>query len=75
MLRGIIRQLMALALVPQQHVASLFAELGEEVRDADNPELLDLFDYFNDQWMRGTSVWNVFEVSDRTNNYSEGDRT
>ncbi|CAF0881500.1 unnamed protein product [Adineta ricciae] len=72
MIRSTIRQVMALALVPEQYVASLFAELGSELREAEHPALLDFLKYFTDQWMHNTSMWNVFGVSDRTNNYSEG---
>ena len=72
MIRSTIRQMMALALVPEQYVASLFADLGQELNDTGHPALLDFLKYFTDQWMHNTSTWNVFGISDRTNNYSEG---
>ena len=72
MMRSVIRQMIALAVVPEQHVPSLFAELGQELNDVERLELFSLFKYFTDQWMRNVSNWNVSDVSDRTKNYSEG---
>lgn len=72
MIRSTIRQMMALALVPEQYVESLFADLSQELTDTEYPALLDFLTYFTDQWMHKTSTWNVFGISDRTNNYSEG---
>ncbi|CAF1623485.1 unnamed protein product [Didymodactylos carnosus] len=72
MIRCVIRQMMALALVPEQYVQSLFVDLGEELNDDVREELANLFKYFNDQWMRQISMWNVCEVLDKTNNFSEG---
>jgi hypothetical protein len=31
-----------------------------------------LFKYFTDYWLQRTSMWNVFDIPDRTNNFSEG---
>ncbi len=64
--------MMALALVPQQEVAPLFTSLGQELSDLEREELAELFQYFNDHWMRQISIWNVFDTSERTNNFSEG---
>ena len=72
MIRSTIRQMMALALVPEQYVESLFADLSQELTDAEHPALPAFLTYFNGQWMQKTSMWNVFGISDRTNNYSEG---
>jgi hypothetical protein len=72
MIRSTIRQMMALALVPEQYVESLFADLSQELTDTEHPALLDFLTYFTDQWMHKTSTWNVFGISDRTNNHSEG---
>ncbi|CAF1300987.1 unnamed protein product [Rotaria sordida] len=72
MVRSVIRRMMALALVPPEHVPSLFARLGEELNPEERDELLGLFKYFNSQWMKQIPMWNVFDISDRTNNYSEG---
>jgi hypothetical protein len=72
MTRSVIRQMMALALVPQQEVAPLFASLGQELSDLEREELAELFQYFNDYWMRQIPMWNVFDTSERTNNFSEG---
>ena len=72
MIRSVIRQMMALALVPEEFVPQLFANLDQELTESDRLDLSNLFKYFNNQWMRNVGVWNVFNVSDRTNNYSEG---
>ena len=72
MIRSTIRQMMALALVPEQHVESLFADLSQELTDTEHPALLHFLTYFTNQWMHRTSTWNVFGISDRTNNHSEG---
>jgi hypothetical protein len=72
MIRSVIRQMMALALVPEEYVPQLFANLGQELTESDRLDLSNLFKYFDNQWMRNLAIWNVFNVSDRTNNYSEG---
>jgi len=72
MIRSVIRQMMALALVPEPHVPSLFDNLGQELDDAERDELSDLFKYFKDYWMRQIPVWNVFNIPEKTNNFSEG---
>ena len=41
MIRSTIRQMMALALVPEQYVESLFADLSQELTDAEHPALPD----------------------------------
>ncbi|CAF1273072.1 unnamed protein product [Rotaria sordida] len=48
MIRSVIRQMMALALVPEQYIPSLFANLGQELNGSECNELSDLFKYFND---------------------------
>lgn len=72
MVRSTIRQMMALALVPPDHVPHLFACLGEELNPDERDELTCLFNYFNSQWMKQISMWNAFDLSDRTNNFSKG---
>ncbi|CAF2922927.1 unnamed protein product [Rotaria sp. Silwood2] len=63
---------MALALVPEQYVSALFSGLGQELNDYERNELNDLFKYFNDYGMYQISLWNVFDVPEKTNNFSEG---
>jgi len=72
MVRNVIKQAMALALVPPIHVQVLFNELGQELNDDEREEISGLLHYFNDHWMRQVSTWNVYEIPDRKNNYSEG---
>ncbi|CAF4309143.1 unnamed protein product [Rotaria magnacalcarata] len=72
MIRSVTRQMMTLTLVPEQYVPSLFANLGQEISDSERDELAGLFKYFNDYWMRRISVWNVFDVLEKTNNFSKG---
>jgi hypothetical protein len=71
-IRSVIRRMMALALVPPDHVSSLYARLGEELNSEDRDQLADLFKYFNSQWMKQIPIWNVYDILDRTNNFSDG---
>ena len=72
MIRSVIRQMMALALVPAQQVPPLFGDLGQELTDVERLELFNLFKHFTGHWMRNVSTWTVSDISDRTDNYSEG---
>ena len=72
MMRSVIRQMMALALVPEQYIPSLFDNLGKDLNDSERDELSPLLKYFSHYWMRQISIWNVFDIPDKTNNYSEG---
>jgi hypothetical protein len=56
MIRSVVRQMMALALVPEQYAPSLFAGLGQELTDSERGELADLFKYFSGHWMRQISM-------------------
>ncbi|CAM2727523.1 unnamed protein product [Rotaria socialis] len=71
-MRSVIRQLMALALVPHEHVSLLFDHLLEGLDEHEREQLDGIFKYFETQWLRQTNMWIVFSISDRTNNYSEG---
>ena len=71
MIRSTSRQMMPLALVPPDRIPYLFARLGEELKPEEHDELKCLFNYFNSQWMKQISTWNIFDLSDRTNNFSE----
>jgi len=72
MIRSVIRQMMALTLVSEKYVPSLFYNLGKDLDDSERDELSRLFKYFKNQWMRQISMWNVFDIPDKTNNFSEG---
>lgn len=73
MVRSVIRRMMALALVPEEFVRQLFSNLAQELTESDCEEdLSGLFNYFDRQWMGNLAAWNVFNVSDKTNNYCEG---
>lgn len=63
-IRGVIQQMMALTVGPQQHIPSLCADIEQE--------LADFFRYFNKQWMHQIPMWNVFDIPERTNNFIEG---
>ncbi|CAF4218278.1 unnamed protein product [Rotaria sp. Silwood2] len=47
MIRNVIKQAMALALVPPSHVQVLFNELGQELNDDEREEISGLLQYFN----------------------------
>ncbi|CAF1598010.1 unnamed protein product, partial [Didymodactylos carnosus] len=71
MICSTVRQMMALALVPEQFVPSLFPHIGEDLDDPDRDELSDLFKYFDGYWMRQIPIWNVSSLCQRTNNTCE----
>ncbi|CAF2043989.1 unnamed protein product, partial [Rotaria magnacalcarata] len=54
------------------YVPSLSADLGQELSDSERDELADSFKYVNDYWMRRISTWDVFDVPEKMNNFSEG---
>ncbi|CAF3367350.1 unnamed protein product [Rotaria socialis] len=72
MIFSFIRQMMVLVLVPVQYVPSLSADLVQELRDSERDELAGLFKYVNDYWMHRISVWDVFDVPEKMNSFSEG---
>lgn len=71
-IRSVIRQMMALALVPVEYVQQLFSDLVEAMNTDDHQTLSSLFTYFEKQWIKQIPNWNVYDILDRTNNYSEG---
>ena len=72
MARNVIKQAMALALVPPSYVQVLFNELDQELNDDEREEISGLLQYFKNHWVRQISIWNIYEILDRTNNDSEG---
>lgn len=71
MIRIVIRRMMALALVPAEFVLTLFDDIVNGLAEYELDELSPLIKYFEDYWLRRISMWNVFGVCDRTNNFSE----
>jgi hypothetical protein len=72
MIRNVIRRMMALALVPATFVSTLFDGLKNDLSEDERDELAPIFKYFSNYWLKRTSTWNVFDIPDRTNNFSEG---
>ncbi|CAF3598472.1 unnamed protein product [Rotaria socialis] len=72
MIRSAIRQMMALALVPEEYVPLLFSNLGQELDESERNELAGLLKYFDDYWMCRIPMWNCFKIPERTNNFCEG---
>ncbi|CAF3605993.1 unnamed protein product [Rotaria sp. Silwood1] len=68
--RNMCRRLMALPLLPLNEVEFAFEELTEQRPDV----LMPLFEYFDNFWMKTTSMylWNVSDLKIRTNNNCEG---
>ncbi|CAF3851551.1 unnamed protein product, partial [Rotaria sp. Silwood1] len=62
---------MALVLVPEQYVSSLFFKIGQDLLDAEQYDLLDLLKYFNNYWMPQMSFWNVHNLCQKANNSCE----
>ncbi|CAF1291592.1 unnamed protein product [Adineta ricciae] len=50
-IRGVIRRMMSLALIPPQFVGALFVDLEQDLNDDERAELVNLFKHFNDYWM------------------------
>ncbi|CAF2853534.1 unnamed protein product, partial [Rotaria sp. Silwood2] len=71
MIRSVIRRIMALALVPAKFISTLFDNLGDDLSQSELDELAPLFKYFTNYWLQPTSMWNVFDIPDKTNNFSE----
>lgn len=72
MVRSVVRRMMALALIPPEFVTSLFHKLRVDLNEDECEDINPLFVYFTDYWLPRISMWNVFDIADRTNNYSEG---
>ncbi|CAF4915795.1 unnamed protein product, partial [Rotaria sp. Silwood2] len=62
---------MALALVPAKFILTLFGNLGDDLSQSELDELAPLFKYFTKYCLQRTSMWNVFDIPDKTNNFSE----
>jgi len=69
----LLRKLMALCLLPQQHIPAIFARLK---RDATTDALKRLTDYIQRIWIDSNiwppAAWSVYRLSVRTNNDLEG---
>lgn len=69
-----VRKVMALPLLPAEHIRPAFEELVLQV--ADRPVLLDLLSYVEDTWINSTiwpiPSWSVYNKAIRTNNDCEG---
>ena len=72
MIGSTIRQMMGLALVPEEYVTSLFSNLGHELDETERNELSGIFKHFNDYYMNRIPMWNCFKIPERTNNFYEG---
>lgn len=69
-----VRKVMALPLLPAEHIRPAFEQLVLQV--ADRPVLLDLLSYVEDTWITSTiwpiPSWSVYNKTIRTNNGCEG---
>lgn len=75
--RLICRRLMALALLPQEHIPAVFQNLEQIHRPANTPvPICELFAYVRQTWIEGRLFkpkdWSVFGLETRTNNDCEG---
>ncbi|CAF1542669.1 unnamed protein product, partial [Adineta steineri] len=71
LIRSVVRRMMALALVPEKFVSTLFDDLQNDLDEDERDELAPLFNYFSSFWLQRPSMWNVFDIPNRTNNFSE----
>lgn len=62
---------MALALIPEELVPTLFSSLVEDLHLFEPEQLHGILKYFDDNWMCKISLWNVYKILDRTNNCCE----
>ena len=71
--RGLVRKVMALSMVPQTEITPQFERLR---RLAATPELTTLCDYFDRTWLQSTvwtvGSWCMYREAIRTNNDCEG---
>ena len=65
MVGSTIRQMMALALVPEEYVTSLFYNLGQELDESERNDLSDIFKYFNDYYINRIPIWNCLKIPER----------
>ena len=65
MIRSTIRQMMALALIPEEYVTSLFSNLGQEFDESERNELSGIFKYFNNYYINRIPIWNCFKIPER----------
>ena len=60
-----IRQMMALALVPEEHVTSLFSNLCQELNKSECNEFFGIFKYFNDYYINRIPMWDCCKIPER----------
>jgi len=74
--RAVCRRLMALALLPQEHISPVFLRLQEQLDEETPDAVRSLFQYVEDTWINGRTFtpkdWSVFQKHVRTNNDVEG---
>ncbi|KAJ8670921.1 hypothetical protein QAD02_002180 [Eretmocerus hayati] len=69
----IVRKIMALALLPEEHIAPTFDLIVKDAKKKHGKIFDDFFDYFRDYWLesRGTKRFCVYRKMNRTNNEEE----
>ncbi|UJR29568.1 hypothetical protein I4U23_010785 [Adineta vaga] len=68
---NITRRMIALASVPRKLVSILYDDLRNGSSEYERDQLTPLFTHFKNYRLQPTSMWNVFDIPDRTNNSSE----
>lgn len=68
--RSIVRQLMAVPLIPVEYIQYIFNKIADESPH----EMKPLINYFDAFWIRKMrwNLWNVYGMQHRTNNHVEG---
>ena len=70
--RTLCRKIMALALVPLQHVMNAYDEVRAATGQLDTDSIQKLLNYFDRTWMTNIDLWNVSLCDSRTINVCEG---
>ncbi|CAF0970596.1 unnamed protein product [Rotaria sordida] len=71
-LRALCRKLMALPLMPHDKIVYGFDEIREAADYLPGKPMIQLLQYFDNNWMSDINLWNVFGLDSRTNNVCEG---
>ncbi|CAF5138742.1 unnamed protein product, partial [Rotaria sp. Silwood1] len=70
--RLLCRKLMALELMPLDKVVSSFEDLRSAAQCLPQLEVIELLQYFENNWISNIELWNMFGLYSRTNNTCEG---
>jgi hypothetical protein len=71
-LRALCRKMMPLPLMQRDKIVHGFDEIGEVAGHLPGLLMIQILQYFNNDWMPDINLWNVFGLDSETNNVCEG---